>query len=111
MDGHVALEDHVAGEDLGEGDFGLRGEGGGEEAEGEAKLHERVSDGFISLGDECVDEAAEGKVSFMYLTGSGWGENALGFGFGSEMRGSLHCALHDETVKRFGRDDCVLGVR
>ncbi|NYF49853.1 hypothetical protein HDF12_000218 [Edaphobacter lichenicola] len=47
------------------------------------------------------------KVSFIYLTGSGWAEDALGFGFGSEMRGSLHCALHDETVKRFGRDDFV----
>jgi hypothetical protein len=23
----------------------------------------------------------------------------------SEMRGSLHCAADDETVRRFGRDD------
>jgi hypothetical protein len=26
-----------------------------------------------------------------------------------EMRGSLHCATHDETVSRFGRDDDSLG--
>ena len=26
------------------------------------------------------------------------------------MRGSLHCAVHDETVNRFGRDDDRLEV-
>jgi hypothetical protein len=25
----------------------------------------------------------------------------------SEMRGSLHCAAHDEAVSSFGRDDAV----
>jgi hypothetical protein len=25
----------------------------------------------------------------------------------NEMRSSLHCAVHDETVNRFGRDDDV----
>jgi hypothetical protein len=25
------------------------------------------------------------------------------------MRGSLHCAVHDETVNNFGRDDALLG--
>jgi hypothetical protein len=39
VNGHVALEDHVAGEELGKGDFGLGSKGGSEEAEGEAKLH------------------------------------------------------------------------
>jgi hypothetical protein len=28
----------------------------------------------------------------------------------SEMRGSLHCATHDEAVSRFGRDDAVFDV-
>jgi hypothetical protein len=28
---------------------------------------------------------------------------------GSEMRGSLHCATHDETVSSFGRDDGNFG--
>src|ERR1700722_2881381 len=27
----------------------------------------------------------------------------------NEMRGSLHCAVHDETMNRFGRDDEILG--
>ena len=27
------------------------------------------------------------------------------------MRGSLHCAVHDETVNSFGRDDALVGVQ
>ena len=48
MDGHVALEDHVAGEEFGERDFGLRGEGCSEKAEGEAKLHGGSPTTFIA---------------------------------------------------------------
>jgi hypothetical protein len=29
----------------------------------------------------------------------------------SEMRGSLHCAAHDEAVSSFGRDDAVFDRR
>ena len=39
VDGHVALEDHVAGEDFGEGDFGSGGEGEAEQGEGVEQLH------------------------------------------------------------------------
>ena len=63
VDGHVALENHVAGEDFGEGDFGLGGEGGGEEAEGEAKLHSGSPTTFYNLGGDCVDEVGGSKVS------------------------------------------------
>ena len=37
VDGHVALEDHVAGEDLGEGDVGVRGSG--QQGQGEDEFH------------------------------------------------------------------------
>ncbi len=40
VDGHLALEDHVAGEDFGEGDFGSGGDGEAEQGEGVEQLHD-----------------------------------------------------------------------
>lgn len=39
MDGHVALDDHMAGEDFRKGDFGVDCCGGESESEKEAKVH------------------------------------------------------------------------
>jgi hypothetical protein len=56
------------------------------------------------LGGECVDEAGVGKVSFVV------GGLKMLWGLASKRNeGARHCAPHDETVKRFGRDDGVFG--
>jgi hypothetical protein len=60
---------------------------------------------LFNLSDQCVDEAAEGKVSFRYLVGSG----GLG-GLALEAKcGGLSTVCF--TGKCFGRDDGILGGR